>query len=392
MADAKASPMKAKALILFLALVAMLPLAAQAQVNYAVSGNTAYVTYSSGAFGNVVIASTYNGYPVTSIGDDAFSDCSSLVGVAIGTNVTSIGTAAFYFCHNLAGIIIPNSVTNIGNGAFMACYDLTNITIPNNVTNIGVEAFDGCASLTNIAVTTDNPTYSSTNGVLFDKNQTTLVAFPGAYTSYTIPNSVSYIGDYAFAGCINLTNVVIGNNVEVIGNSAFNYCINLKNVVIPNGVLSIRQSAFNDCPSLTTVVIPYSVTSIGSFAFAWCINLTNITFLGNAPGLGGDVFYDDSATVYYYYGTSGWGTTYGGLPAVMLGAPTPQIGGGGSVGMQSGNFSFTIAGVANQTVVVEATTNLVDWQPVWTNTLSGASATFTDSQWTNYPARFYRAR
>jgi len=96
--------------------------------------------------------------------------------------------------------------------------------------------------------------------------------------------------------------------------------------------------------------------------------------------------------VYYYYGTSGWGATYGGLPAVGLFMP-PQISGVGSnVGVPSGNFSFTITGVSGQTIVVEASTNLVNWQPVWTNTLSGTSANFTDPQWKNYPSRFYRAQ
>jgi hypothetical protein len=111
--------------------------------------------------------------------------------------------------------------------------------------------------------------------------------------------------------------------------------------------------------------------------------------------LGIYVFYNVSAgaTVYYYYGTSGWGTTYGGLPTVMLGAPPPQIGGGGgNVGVQAGMFGFTLTGVTNQTIVVEVSTNLVNWQSIWTNTLSGTSTNFTDLQWTNYSYRFYRAR
>jgi hypothetical protein len=136
--------------------------------------------------------------------------------------------------------------------------------------------------------------------------------------------------------------------------------------------------------------MPNSVTSIGDYAFSDCITLTSAIFQRNAPPDDGTVFSGDSATVYYYYGTSGWSSTYGGVPTVMLGAPAPQVG-SGSFGVPSGNFGFTLTGVAHQTVTVEASTNLVNWQPVWTNTLSGTSTNFTDVQWTNYPARFYRA-
>jgi hypothetical protein len=144
---------------------------------------------------------------------------------------------------------------------------------------------------------------------------------------------------------------------------------------------------------LTSIVIPNGVMYIlGNYAFAGCNHLTNIAFMGNAPILSyTNAFSDDgvSPTLYYYFGTSGWGETYGGLPTVEL-AWTPQIVGGPEV--QSNNFGFSVIGTNEMPAIVEASTNLVDWQPVWTNTLSGASATFTDSQWTNYPTRFYRAR
>jgi hypothetical protein len=104
-----------------------------------------------------------------------------------------------------------------------------------------------------------------------------------------------------------------------------------------------------------------------------------------------NVFFDDVVlpALYYYYGTTGWGTIYGGIPTVEL-AWTPQIVSGAQV--QSNNFSFAIIGTNGMFVVLEASTNFRNWQPIWTNTLSGASANFTDSQWTNYPARFYRAK
>jgi hypothetical protein len=101
------------------------------------------------------------------------------------------------------------------------------------------------------------------------------------------------------------------------------------------------------------------------------------------------VFVGDPVTIYYYYGTSGWGAPYEWFPIVEL-AWTPQIVGGAK--MQSDGFGFTIIGTNGMPFVVEASTNLADWQPVWTNILSGASTAFADSQWTNYPVRFYRAK
>ena len=177
--------------------------------------------------------------------------------------------------------------------------------------------------------------------------------------------------------------------------------------VIPDSVTSIGGGAFSGCTSLTSVIIPNRVTIIEDWAFEGCTNLTNFTFLGNAPEL---IFYpthpDDysgdwfsgvgaGAAVYYYCGATGWGPTYGGhygrggLPTVMLCAPGMAP---GSAGMKPGGFAFTLTRLTNQTIVVEASANLVNWQPIWTNTLSGASADFVDPEWVNHTRRFYRAR
>jgi hypothetical protein len=141
------------------------------------------------------------------------------------------------------------------------------------------------------------------------------------------------------------------------------------------------------------VTIPNSVTNIGQSAFFNCSNLSYFTFLGNAPVLGGNAFGSVAAgaKVYYYFGTTGWGPTYGGLPTVMLGAPAPQVG-SGSAGVKPGGFGFTLRGVVNQNIVVEASTNLANWQPIWSTTLLTPSTNFVDPDWVNYPDRFYRLR
>ena len=206
------------------------------------------------------------------------------------------------------------------------------------------------------------------------------VATAMAQVNYGIHDNAAYVA----RGC--------GDNIVI----ASNY----------NGypVTSIRDYAFLQCTSLTRVTIPASVTSIGGGAFLNCTNLTNVTFSGNPPGLffdleiGGLTQFANvgaGAKAYYYCGSTGWGTNYGGwgttpgLPTVMLCPPGMAAGG---AGMKPGGFGFTVTRLTNQTIVVEASTNLMNWQPIWTNSLSGGSADFVDLEWLNHSDRFYRAR
>jgi hypothetical protein len=145
---------------------------------------------------------------VTNIAWAAFYACSSLTNVIIGTNTTSIGDTAFDGCFGLTGVTIPNSVTNIGSEAFLYCTNLTSVTIPDGVINIGSEAFAYGFSLTAITVDALNPIYGSVDGVLFNKNQTTLIQYPlGKTGNYTVPNSVTSIETNAFKLCATITNV-----------------------------------------------------------------------------------------------------------------------------------------------------------------------------------------
>ena len=246
---------------------------------------------------------------VTSIGSNAFDGCSGLTSpvynahmfaymptsysgtYTIPDGIESIAVGAFAYCTGLTSVTIPNSVTSIGDGAFEGCTGLTSVTIPNSVTSIGNYAFAVCTGLTSINVVDDNPNYSSKDGVLFDKQQTTLIHYPGGKQgAYVIPNSVTSIGDYAFAVCTGLTSITIPNSVTSIEYSAFYGCSGLTSVTIGNSVTSIGDYAFYGCSSLTSVAIPNSVTSIGNYAFSECTGLTSVTIGNNVTSIGDYAF------------------------------------------------------------------------------------------------------
>ena len=231
---------------------------------------------------------------VTSIGKYAFSDCSSLTTVTIPNSVTSIGSFAFYNCSGLTTVTIPNSVTSIGSHAFSYCIGLTSVTISNSVTSIGDLAFYGCSSLTEINVESANTKYTSENGVLFNKDKTTILCYPAGKTgtTYTIPNSVTSIDGSAFSGCSGLTTVTIPNSVTTIGNDAFSHCNNLIIITIPNSVTSIGEGAFGNCHGIISVTIPNSVTNIGGYAFCECNGLTSVTFPNSVATIGKSAFYN----------------------------------------------------------------------------------------------------
>ncbi|MDY5301162.1 MAG: leucine-rich repeat protein [Prevotella sp.] len=232
---------------------------------------------------------------VTTIGDWAFAGCDSLTSINIPNCVTTIGKFAFSHCDSLTSVNIPNSVTTIGDWAFGYCESLTNINIPNSVTTIGNLAFAYCDSLYSITIPNSvvtiigNPfkewhgnLYNESKAfiyedhVLFNKNKTTLIAYRAKKTNYTIPNSVTTIGDWAFVGCDSLTSINIPNSVTTIGKGAFSGCSSLTSINIPNSVTTIGDWAFAGCNSLTSINIPNSVTTIGKCAFWWCDSLTNI--------------------------------------------------------------------------------------------------------------------
>jgi hypothetical protein len=187
-----------------------------------------------------------------------------------------------------------------------------------------------------------NPSYSSLDGVLFNKSQTALVEYPAGKTgSYAIPGSV--------------------NNIIA---HAFSYC------------------------RLTNVTIPGSVTNLGAYSFIACGSLDEVFFKGNTPNVGLSVFDSASATIYYLPGTTGWGTTFASL-STSLWNPLMQSSGVGPAG-----FGFNITGTADIPIVVEGCTNFANatWVPLQSLNLTNGAFYFSDPSWTNYSSRFYRIR
>ena len=302
------------------------------QVRSLGGGKSVEITKYVGEKQTVNIPPRIEGMTVTGIGENAFQR-TKIISVTLPEGLTSIGNYAFSRCTSLTSITIPASVTSIGEGAFSQCTSLTSITIPAGVTSIGNYAFNYCTGLTDITVAANNPNYASEGGILYNKAKTTLIQAPGAISgNVTIPAGVTSIGNAAFSGCRSLTSITIPASVTSIGNGAFSDCSSLTSITIPASVTSIGGSGefdvlfiFNGCTSLTSITVdannskyaseggilynkaktelivapdgisgaitlPVSVTSIGFNAFANCRNLTSITLPTSVRSIGTGAF------------------------------------------------------------------------------------------------------
>lgn len=327
-----------------------------------ISGNGAMEDYSSSsnspwyANKSSITKVTIN-EGITGIGIYAFYGCRKLTNVVIPNSVSSIGNTAFFECESLENIELPDSITSIGSYAFAYCYNLKSVIISKNVTNIGEYAFNFCHNLSTVTVDNNNKYYSSDEyGVLFNKNKTNLIYYPGGNKSikYSIPDSTTIVGydsinnDYLesitigssieginavyFRRCNNLTNIKVSEKnkyysndeygvlfnkdktelvfypnanertvytvpfgVVKIGNNAFYNSNNLKNIVLPNSITEIGREAFRFCQAIEKIEIPNSVTVIESWAFESCTGLTSIVIPNSITRISSYTFQDCSS-------------------------------------------------------------------------------------------------
>lgn len=236
---------------------------------------------------------------VVSIGKNCFQKCTSLRHVHLPSQLPTLETGTFTGCESLEEITIPDTITNIGQIAFMGCNSLTSVNIPPNVNTINRDAFSHCNSLQSISIPASvsvidrgafshcpfltefdvdksNTEYSTHDGVLFDKNVQTLLAYPNGKidVNYTIPPTVSRINDQAFMGSNNLVSLTIPSTVSVIGNSAFAECIKLTDVIINEGLVNVGPFTFSKCKNLSFILLPASVKSIDQSSFIGCEKAT----------------------------------------------------------------------------------------------------------------------
>lgn len=228
---------------------------------YTVSNGQAEIVKYVGNAITLAIPAVLDGNIVTSIGQEAFSECRSLMNVVIPDCIETIGDAAFSWCLSLKVISMPANLKTIGNSVFSGCELLKNVYISSDVETIGEFAFSDCKSLESIY----------------------------------IPESVKSIGVHTFLGCKSLKSIMIPDSVEEIGRSAFSGCESLENIAIPNGVVEIESDVFSGCNSLISIVIPSNVKSIGEFAFSGCRSLKNINIPVGIEEIGVHTFLGCSA-------------------------------------------------------------------------------------------------
>ena len=288
---------------------------------------------------------------VVKIGARAFQNCGNLASITMSVGITVIEDYTFAGCGKLLAVVIPDSVAKIGKYAFYTCTSLVRISLGKTLASFGAKAFEYCSNLLVIVVHSGNSAYSSHNGVLFDKNKTTLFQFPaGKAGHYSIPNGVTTIASRAFYDCKGLTHIkipfsvtligMISASIECVGDQAFCYCGGLMEInvdkknpsyssvdgvlfdknratliqcppgktgsySVPHGVKNIRERAFECCAGLTGVTLPISIESIRSQAFICCSGLTGLYFNGDAPQIFRSGF-PRQCSLYRLAGATGW--------------------------------------------------------------------------------------
>ncbi len=250
----------------------------------------------------------------------------SIDSIVIREGVSIIGDMAFYECSALT-VQLPSSITRIGKFAFAHCTNLKYLTIPEKVKTIRRFAFFDCSSLANVYVDENNTSFTSLGGVLFNKDLTSVLLYPEQHEgqSYTLPDTVTTIGEYAFDSAkiqtidlpdslttieerafsrSKLQNCVLPEGVISIGKNAFEECNYIQSIVIPSTVESIGSEAFSRCAKLETAVLPYNLQTIPSELFLLCKSLKSVSIHASLKAIEDSAFYRcDSLTDIYFSGT-----------------------------------------------------------------------------------------
>ena len=228
---------------------------------------------------------------VTSLGEKCFYSCSSLTSITLPSTLTSLGGECFYSCSSLTSIVIPEGIKSLGFDCFNFCSSLTSIEIPESVTSIGNRCFTSCGKLL-INVSDMNKKFSSIDGVLFNAERSTLIAYAKdvVQSVYTVPEGVKSLGDSCFKSCKSLTSIVLPEGVTTLASGCFWNCYSLTSIVIPEGVKSLSDSCFNSCSSLASITLPSTLTSLGHQCFNGCSSLTSITIPEGVTSFGDSCF------------------------------------------------------------------------------------------------------
>lgn len=227
---------------------------------------------------------------VTSMGDGVFGSCVGLTTVVCEDGLRALGSNTFSMCMSLTSVTLPNSLTYISTGVFSSCTSLESVSIPASIKSVAYDAFSGCHRLTAIEVDDANEYFCSVDGALLNKAQTELRTVPGGKETYTVPATVTAIGDYACFYCEKLTSIALPPSLETIGYAAFEYCSALTSVDLPKSLRTVKGSAFSACRALEAVSLPDGLTTIDDNAFGFCEKITEIQLPASLTLLGRGCF------------------------------------------------------------------------------------------------------
>lgn len=330
--------------------------------------------------GSVIIPDTYLGKPVTSIGQFAFINCSTITSVSIPSSVISIKYRSFENCTNLEDITFSEGLVSIELESFTRCTKLNNVIFPSTLINIGTEAFKLAFKLgSTLTIKSDLSSVGSIfNGstltnVIISEGVTTInsnfFALASSITNISFPNSLIKIEADAFNSCVSLSAINFPSNLKFIENQAFSNCRGIKNIEMPDSVTNLGSGAFALCNNLTkielsknltqllsstfsfctllkSIFIPKKINLIGDFCFSRCDALTEIYFEGNAPSFGSNIFNNIVGNTKLYRKknfVTGWPDSVQGVPVVLWSDNIIKSGGTGKLIGNSYICRFTIS-------------------------------------------------